>query len=124
MEPETNKPEHGLVMHIFHALGYSWAGFKAAVRYEESFCIELILAVVLFPLGLWLGESAIERVLFILPLLLVLITELLNSAMETTVDRISTEHHPLSGRAKDIGSAACFISQASVVIVWVILLLE
>jgi diacylglycerol kinase (ATP) len=124
MEPEINKPEHGMLMHIFHAFGYSMAGMKAAIKYEESFRIELILAVVLFPVGLWLGESSIERVLFIVPLLLVLITELLNSAMETTVDRVSTEQHPLSGRAKDIGSAACFLSQAMAVIVWAILLLD
>lgn len=122
MESEVNKPDHRGLNHIIQAWGYSWCGFRAAIRYEESFRIELVLALVLFPVGLWLGEGAIERVLYTLPLLLVLITELLNSAMETTVDRISTEHHPLSGRAKDIGSAACFLSQATVVMVWGILL--
>ncbi len=123
-EPTINKPPPQGLRRIGAALGYSRAGLVAAVRYEESFRLELLAGVVLLPLAFWIGSSALERVALLLPLLGVLITELLNSALETVVDRISTDHHPLSGRAKDIGSAACFMAQMSVVLVWAVILYD
>ncbi|QEP44249.1 diacylglycerol kinase [Ectothiorhodospiraceae bacterium BW-2] len=124
MASEINKPAPKGLARLQDAARYSWAGFRAAVRHEESFRLELMAGALLFPAAFWITESALERIALLLPLLLVLITELLNSALETVVDRISTEHHPLSGRAKDIGSAACFLAQMSVILVWSLLLLD
>jgi diacylglycerol kinase (ATP) len=76
------------------------------------------------PVGIWLGRSAAERALLIASCMLVLITELLNSAIESVVDRIGTEHHELSGRAKDMGSAAAFISMLTAAIVWALIAYE
>lgn len=108
---------------VVNATGYSLRGLHTAWRNEAAFRQELWLMVVLIPLGIWLGESAVERVLFTLPCFLVLISELINSAIEAVVDRIGPEHHELSGAAKDIGSAAVFISLVAVVFVWFLLLL-
>ena len=124
MEPTVNKPEPNGIRHIYDGLGYSMKGLRAAFRYEESFRIELIFGLFLFPVGIWLGDNGVERLLLLLPLLLVLLVELLNSAIETTVDRIGSEHHPLSGRAKDIGSAACFLAQMTVLLSWSLILFE
>ena len=89
-----------------------------AARYHASFRLELILALVLTPLALWLGDDGPQRALLIGALLLVLIVELLNSAVETAVDRIGSEHHELSGKAKDLGSAAVLLSLINVALVW------
>ncbi|MGD8566785.1 MAG: diacylglycerol kinase [Gammaproteobacteria bacterium] len=97
-------------------------GLSAAFKNEAAFRQELALAVILAPVALYIGQSNIERTLLIASLLLVLIVELLNSAVEAVVDRISNEHHELSGRAKDIGSAAVFVSLANVVIVWAMII--
>ena len=100
------------------ATGHSLRGFRAAFRSEEAFRQEVLLALVLLPVAPWLGQSPVERTLLIASVLLVLITELLNTAIEYTVDRISTDHHDLSGQAKDIGSAAVLTSLILWLVVW------
>ena len=106
------------IKRIIRALSCSIAGFRSAFKHESAFRQELALFVVLLPLGYWFGDDGVERALLIGSLLIVLITELLNSAVEAAVDRISDELHPLSRRAKDIGSAAVFIALTGVVTVW------
>ena len=107
---------------LFRAFGASLKGFTGAYREEAAFRQELALAVVVIPLGLWLGRNGIERVLLIAPMFIVLIVELINSAIEATVDRIGLERHKLSGLAKDIGSAAVFTSLTLLAVVWVLVL--
>ncbi|MBT8331583.1 MAG: diacylglycerol kinase [Deltaproteobacteria bacterium] len=104
--------------HILKAVVYSWDGFKTAWNNEMAFRIETIVIVVLLPIGMWIGETAVERALLIGCSMLVLITELLNSAVENVVDRIGSEHHILSKHAKDLGSAAAAVSQLTAVIIW------
>lgn len=106
------------IVGVFRALGYSMAGLKAALIYERAFRQEAILFLILAPLGAWLGDTWVEKTLLVAVLFVVLIVELLNSAIEAVVDRISTEQNELSGRAKDIGSAAVFLSITLVVLVW------
>ena len=113
-----SKPGNTGFTRIIKAAGYSWAGLKAAFKHEAAFRQELALCVVMIPLGIWLGQTGVERALLIGSLLLVLIVELLNSAVEAVVDRFGGEQHELSGRAKDIGSAAVFIALLNVAIVW------
>ena len=108
---------------VVRAFGWSMAGLRGAFAGEAAFRQELALVLVLAPLGIWLGHTGVERALLVASLLLVLITELLNSAVEAVVDRIGPEHHSLSGRAKDIGSAAVFVSLVGVVVVWGLVLL-
>jgi len=84
---------------------------------------EFVATLILAPIGVWLGDNGIERALLIFPLLLVLFVELLNGAVETVVDRIGTEHNELSGRAKDLASAAVFVALLSVLVVWGLVLL-
>jgi diacylglycerol kinase (ATP) len=103
---------------IIDAAGYSAAGLATAWRGEEAFRQEVALAVVLVPLALWLGQSNLERLLLVASWLLVMIVEILNSAVEAIVDRISDERHPLSGQAKDLGSAAVFLSLLLAALVW------
>jgi diacylglycerol kinase (ATP) len=103
---------------VYNALGYSAAGMRAAYVCEDAFRQEIHLAAVLIPLALYLPVSGIGRALMIGSILLVLMVELLNSAIEATVDRISLEHHLLAKRAKDIGSAAVFFALANVLVVW------
>ena len=109
---------------ILNAVGYSWAGLAAAFKHENAFQQEVFLALLLIPLALFLGDSGIERALMIGAVLLVLIVELLNSAIEAAVDRISLEHHQLIKRAKDMGSAAVMIALMNVVAVWALVLLD
>ena len=106
-----------------NAAGFSCQGLGAACRFEAAFRQELFASLVLVPLALWLGQTGLERALLILVWLVVLITELLNSSIETVVDRISDEHHILAGRAKDIGSAAVLIALINAVVVWMLVLL-
>lgn len=108
---------------IIRAAGYSFGGLKAAIKREAAFRQELVLFMVLAPLALWVGRTSVERVLLLASLVLVLIVELLNSAIETLVNRIGTEHHELSGIAKDIGSAAVFIALVQVPVVWALILI-
>lgn len=112
------------VERIVRAAGYSVSGLHAALRKEAAFRQEVILFVVLAPLGFWLGRNGIERSLLIGSLALVLIVELLNSGLEVAVDRISKKHHKLSGRAKDMGSAAVTLSILLVILVWALVLAE
>jgi diacylglycerol kinase (ATP) len=107
---------------MFRAFGASMKGLTGAFREEAAFRQELALAVVVIPVGLWLGQNGIERVLLIAPMFLVLIVELVNSAIEATVDRIGLERHKLSGLAKDIGSAAVLMSLLLLVVVWLLVL--
>jgi diacylglycerol kinase (ATP) len=109
---------------VLNATHYSLAGLAAAVRHEDAFRMELILAVLLTPLALWLGHTGVERALLIGSLIIVLIVELLNSAVEATVDRISFENHRLAKRAKDIGSAAVMLSLVNAGVVWLLIILS
>jgi len=102
---------------------YSVEGLRACFASEEAFRLEIMLAVVLTPLAFWLGDSPAERGLLLIAIVLVLLVELLNSAIEAVVDRIGLEYHALSKKAKDIGSAAVFISLVSFVVLWVAVLL-
>jgi len=111
------------ILRVMRALGASANGLVGAFREEAAFRQELALATLVIPLALWLGHSGVERALLIAPMLLVLIVELLNSAIEATVDRIGFERHQLAGLAKDIGSAAVFVSFVLLVAVWLLVLL-
>lgn len=106
-----------------NAIKYSAKGFHATWKNEAAFREELILAIILIPLALWLGKTNIEKALLIGSLLLILIVELLNSAIEAIVDLVSPEFHVLAGRAKDIGSAAVLISLFLAITVWLFVLL-
>lgn len=107
---------------IINAWGYSMAGFRACFKHEQALRQEVYALIPLIPLGLWLGNDGVERALLVGGLLLVPLVELLNSAIEAVVDRFGTEQHELSGRAKDIGSAAVFLSIAMSTIVWLLIL--
>lgn len=107
---------------VWNAFHYSRAGLQAAYRHEDAFRQEALLALLLIPLAIWLGDGAVERALLIGCVLLVLIVELINSAIEATVDRISLDRHPLAKRAKDIGSAAVMIALLNAVLVWALVL--
>jgi diacylglycerol kinase (ATP) len=111
------------VRRLINAFGYSIEGFKAAFKHEDAFRQEVFLAIVLIPLAVYLGKSPVEQALMIASVLLVLIVELLNSAIEAAVDHTSTEHHALAKQAKDIGSAAVFFALVIVVVVWALILL-
>ena len=108
---------------VLNATRYSLEGVAAAARHEAAFRQELLLAAALVPLGLWLGADGVERALLAGSVLMVLVVELLNSAIEAVVDRASPEHHELAKRAKDYGSAAVMIALAVTGLVWVLLLL-
>ncbi len=107
---------------VFRAFGNSLKGLLGAYREEAAFRQELALACVVLPAGLYLGQTGIERALLIAPMFLILIVELLNSAIEAVVDRVGLERHHLSGLAKDIGSAAVFVSFVLLVAVWLLVL--
>jgi len=105
------------------ALGFTWLGLKAAFKHEEAFRQEVLLLIIATPLAMWLGKNGIDVALLIGSVLLLLIVELLNSAVEAVVDRFGGEIHELSGRAKDMGSAAVFIAMINVAMVWLLVLL-
>jgi diacylglycerol kinase (ATP) len=109
---------------VINAAGYSLCGLRTAWRTEAAFRQEVILVVILLPLALLLGTNGMERALLISVCLVVLVAELLNSAIEAVVDRIGPEHHPLAGAAKDLGSAAVFIALVMVAMVWGLLLFD
>lgn len=113
------KPENKVsFQRVIRATGYSLQGLKSAYRFEAAFRQEVWLSMVLIPLGLWLGNGALEKAMLVGVILMILIVELLNSAIESVVDRIGSEYHELSGRAKDIGSAAVFLSFLLAVVIW------
>ena len=112
------KPGNTGIRRILRATVYSLQGFSHAFRNEAAFRQELALTVVLIPVAFWLGRDIIEKAMLIAVLLFVLAVELLNSAVEATIDRLGHERHELSGAAKDLGSAAVFVSLTIVVVVW------
>jgi diacylglycerol kinase (ATP) len=114
------KSKSGL-QRIWRATHYSMEGFRAALKNEHAFRQEVFLCVVLLPLALWLPLTPVERAVLIASLLLVLAIELLNSAIEAVVDRVSLDDNELSKRAKDFGSAAVFVSLTIVVAAWVLI---
>jgi diacylglycerol kinase (ATP) len=107
----------------WRAFLWSLQGLRATWAVESSFRLEVYLFVVLAPLATWLGRDGVERALLVGALLLVLIVEVLNSALEAVVDRWGPEHHELAGRAKDMGSAAVFLADINVLVCWGFLLL-
>lgn len=112
------KPGNTGIRRLIRATRFSAQGFAHAWRNEAAFRQELVLAIVMTPIALWLGRSIVERAALIATLLLVLIVELLNSAIEAAIDRHGDEHHELSGRAKDMGSAAVFVVLVLVLLTW------
>jgi len=117
------KGETGL-RRLASAAKNSLAGLREALRCEDAFRQEVIVATLLVPAALWIGRSAVERALLIASALLVLVVELLNSAVEATVDRISFENHRLAKRAKDIGSAAVLIALVNAAVVWALIVIR
>lgn len=113
----------GGLTRIVRAFGYSLQGFAACYRHEAAFRQEALIALLLVPLGLWLGETGAEKALLAGSWLLVMIVELINSAIEATVDRFGPERHELAGRAKDIGSASVFLAISLQLLVWAVILL-
>ena len=116
-------PEKKGMARLIAATGFSLAGLKAAWQHEEAFRLEVAIFCILAPVGLWLGQSRVEQVLLVGSLFIVLLMELINSALEATVDRGGNEFHILAGRAKDIGSAVVFVALLLVVFTWGMLLL-
>ena len=112
------KPGNTGIRRILRAAVYSAQGFAHAWKHEAAFRQEVALTVVLMPIAIWLGQTVVERAALIGVCLIVLIVEFLNSAVEAAIDRFGEEQHELSGRAKDLGSAAVFVSLALVALVW------
>ncbi|MFC1535423.1 diacylglycerol kinase [Thermodesulfobacteriota bacterium] len=109
---------------LINAFRFSVDGFKAAWKNEEAFRQEIILAILVFPAGLWLGTTGTQRALLVGIYFIIPLTELLNSAIESIVDRMGSERHVLSGRAKDLGSAAVLLSICIAIIVWGLIICE
>ena len=112
------------IKRLANAFTYSVAGTLAAIKHEDAFRQEVILSIILIPLAIYLGQTAIEQALMITSILLIIIVELLNSSVEATVDRISVKRHKLSKRAKDIGSAAVFFSLINAAVIWFLILVK
>ncbi|WP_303783440.1 diacylglycerol kinase [Azovibrio restrictus] len=123
--PHQESPYKGKtgLRRIWNALHYSLAGLSAAYRHEDAFRQEVLLAALLIPLALFLPVPGLGKAMMVASILLVLVVELLNSAIEAVVDRVSLESHRLAKRAKDIGSAAVLVSLLNVMLVWVLVLL-
>lgn len=115
------KPGHTGWRHLVHSTRYSLKGLKAAFRNESAFRQELGLCMVLIPLAWWIGDTPVEWILLVGSCFMVLIVELVNSAIESVVDRIGPERHVLSGRAKDIGSAAVMLALIMAALTWILL---
>jgi len=109
---------------LLSATRNSLVGLAEAARHENAFRQELILAAIFLPLAFWVGDTVLERALLVAVVLLVLIVELLNSAVEATVDRISFENHHLARRAKDVGSAAVMLALLNAAVVWLLILAD
>ncbi len=110
------------ITRLIRAFGYSFQGFSHTWREEAAFRQEVLLSLLVIPMGLYLGNSGVERALLVSPMLLILVVEILNSAVEAVVDRSGTERHPLAGMAKDMGSAAVMLSFALLGTVWLLIL--
>ena len=117
------KKSGGGLGRLVRAFCWSISGLKITFIKEAAFRQELLACIILAPLGFYLGKTGVERALLLGSLMLVLIVELLNSAVEAAVDRVGTEEHDLAGRAKDMGSAAVFLSLLNVVVVWLLVIL-
>jgi diacylglycerol kinase (ATP) len=123
MEPPVPIIKHTGFKRIFKATGYSLKGLSYAFRNEAAFRQEALAAFILLPLALWLNVTQVERMLLIMAVVLVLVVELLNTGLEAVVDRVGVEYHVLAGVAKDMGSAAVFLSLLFCVYVWASILL-
>lgn len=108
--------------HMVRSTVYSLKGLQVVARQETAFRQELLVLVIVLPLAIWLGRTGVERALLIGSWMLVLVVEMLNSSIETIVNRISMEHHELSGVAKDLGSAAVFSAIVVAMVVWLLVL--
>jgi len=106
------------IKRIINAVGYSWLGFKATYKHEAAFRQELGLVLLLTPVALYYGADYTDKAILIASLVLILLVEILNSAIEAVVDRLGDEIHPLSGRAKDMGSAAVFLAFVIAGLIW------
>jgi diacylglycerol kinase (ATP) len=124
MENSMAKPGYQGLTRIIKAAGYSAKGFRAAWKYESAFRQEIVLTGALIPLAFWLGRDPVEIGMLISCLFLVVIVELLNSAIEAVVDRVGDEPHQLSGRAKDLGSAAVFVALILAGVLWVSVIID
>jgi diacylglycerol kinase (ATP) len=124
VNPELPRPDKSTTgpVRLSRAFGSTFRGFLAAWREEEAFRQECLLALLVVPLGLWLGNDGIERALLVGPMFFVLAIELVNSAVEATVDRIGIERHPLSAIAKELGSAAVFVAFVLLGLNWLLVL--
>jgi len=118
------KPGRTGLTRIAFAFMYSMKGFRAAIKHEAAFRQELLLAIILAPAAFWLTSNPVHLMVLIGSILLVLIVEILNSAIEAVVDRFGDELHKLSGRAKDMGSAAVFLSLMNVLVMWGLVLYD
>ena len=120
----NHRPDKGTTgpVRLSRAFASTWRGFRAAWREEEAFRQECLLAILVVPLGLWLGQNGVERALLVGPIFIVLAIELVNSAVEATVDRIGVERHPLSAIAKELGSAAVFVAFLLLGLNWLLVL--
>ena len=112
------KRNPGGIQRLINATGYSVAGLKAAWRNEAAFRQEVLLTLVMSPIALWIGDTMQQRALLIGSLLLVIMIELINSAIEAAIDRIGPERHALSGRAKNLGSAAVLVALINAGLIW------
>jgi diacylglycerol kinase (ATP) len=117
---DRNKPTG--ITRLLRAFGYSFQGFRYTWREEAAFRQEVALSLLVIPTALYLGRSGVERALLVSPMLMILVVEILNSAVEAVVDRSGTERHPLAGMAKDMGSAAVMLSFALLGTVWLLIL--
>ena len=122
-ESSFDKASNTGLRHLINATRFSWQGVNAAFRRESAFRQEIALILVLIPPGIWIADSVVDFVLLMAVCLLMLVVELLNSAVEAAIDRIGNEHHPISALAKDYGSAAVMVSLIIVAMVWLVMLL-
>ena len=118
------KPGNTGITRIIKAFGFSMQGLRASWKHESAFRQETMLAIILSPLAFWLARTPAELMILLMTLFIVVITEVLNSAVEAVVDRVSDDHHKLAGRAKDMASAAVFLSLVMTLIVWGVLLFD
>lgn len=118
------KPGNKGLTRVIKAFGFSVKGFRATWKHEEAFRQEVLLALILLPLSFYVAVNASQLAILLLTLFIVLITEILNSAVEAVVDRVSDEHHKLAGRAKDMGSAAVFLSLTMTAVIWGVIIYE
>lgn len=112
------------IKRVINAFGYSLRGLRDALRYESAFRQEVAIFILMLPVAIWLGQRPLEYILLISSMLLVLIVEVLNSAIEAVVDRVGDEYHDLSGRAKDMGSAAVLLTLLNVGFIWLMIIYQ